>query len=95
MCGLGIEFCALGGILASLYGILLDHTMIYICNTYAFFVIIWQIRVLPGTPNILKRVFMGNFATQSVLFHLILVLAKRRKIRKKIKNGQKFGYFGR
>ena len=55
----------------------------------SFFVIIWPIRVLPGTPNILKRVFMGTFATQSVSLLLYSVLTKSRKIRKKIKNCQK------
>ena len=48
-------------------------------------------RVLLGTADILKRVFMGTFATQSVLLHLILVLAKRRKIRKKSKIGKNLG----
>ena len=64
-------------------------------NYNSVFDIIWQIRVLPGTRNILKRVFMGTFVTQSVLLHLILVVAKRRKIRQKFKNSQKFGYLRR
>ena len=90
MCGLGIEMCVVGPILACTYSTLLG-TMGHIQIITAFLYIIWQIRVLPGTHNILKRVFMGTFATQSVVLHLILVLAKRQKFEKI----QKFGYLRR
>ena len=59
----------------------------------AFRNIIWQIRVLPGTPNIFNRVFMGTFATQSVLSRLIIVLAKRRKFEKNSKIDKNLGTF--
>ena len=65
--------------------------MLHIRIITAIFDNIWQNRVLPGTRNIFKRVFMGTFVTQSALLRLILVLAKRRKIRKKSKMGKNLG----
>ena len=38
---------------------------------------------------------MGTFTTESVSLHLISIFAKRRLIRKKFKNGKKFGYLRR
>ena len=73
MCGLGIKMCALGPILACTFSTLLGTMIIiyigHIQIKTAFLYIIWQIRVLPGTPNIFKRVFMGTFVTQGVLLY--------------------------
>ena len=52
------------------------------------------LQVLSGTSNILKRVFLGTFVTQSVLLHLSLVLSKKTKNSKKSKMVKNLGIFG-